>query len=561
MDQNVMFPILATAGVLFILYFTCYAFPRQLEKDGSGRPAKNLRARIVFAALNLLILVLTLSIVFIVAHFPSVLDLISADEGRLLESLLSLFKKEVVNPNDISLFLAGITAFFTLFAFHRWRRIEAETLRGLNNLNYVKEDHDQLKKRLKICRFVISDSRGDEGFSAFERLQHRIAPEDVGNPVLSLAVKSRKVEALLKIWRDKNWVATVPRLEVPKCEAALRAHKRRKKLASEVYECIEKIENGEAKSKKLLAIFSAMKEVEPALSDKEVGEFLPREIINHLVTFLATIYDEQLDDLASTTAKAVILSGDDANNRLNTLKSAGFSGIGNIEIFDLDRLILLTAVSIFVIALIVFCSRYIEGRFSPDRQVGPSDLLLILMIAFSITTGVIIGTVVGSMRNLAKKSTPSWTWYLSAAFIALIMHIVILQFGKFLIISITNGDSFDSEHFERTLYGGWIMPFFIVIAICLLSSVRAPWKGWRQYMLDAGCFSTVLFIPGLVVIWVLGVVYKDSITLPFSVGLRVIVALVVSLVIGIACAAIVRVVRKAALSSYVVDEYVGNAEV
>ena len=555
MNSQFTVVVVVAAWMVAIIVFTCFAFPRQLEREGFGRLSRNIRARLSFAILNLTIGALFL-VISVLLYNPTGISLIPI-LGAMLGEFASSNSNDASAPNYIALFLSATTAFFTLFASHRWRRLEARILHKLNNLSFVDEDQHQLAETLKTCGFAKSSSTDEEILDAFDWLQRRCSPQNADVPSRSLATKSEKVEELLKIWRDKDWVAILPPSEVPRCEIALRAHEQRKRLASEVQRCIERIENGEADPRDLQAIVGEMGTL-PS-TDQTNGELPLQEVIGRLVRFLEVVYDDQLVELSFTTAKAVIVSGDDANRRLDTLKRAGFTGVGKVEIIDLDRLVAIAGVCIVLIGVAVYGSRALELDENEDL-LDLGDGIVIVVVVFSLTMAFVVGSMVGSLRRLAVKSNPSWSWYLLCATIAVILHVFLFYFAGFFSNLTMEQSIVDNEHFVRSFFGGTILVFFIVLAICRLSHIRIRPRRGMQYLMDTGMFAVIVLMAGALFLSVVHAANIVIIELPHNPETRAVVVVMVAVLLGGVGAYVVGTVRRAAFSRYVIDDNDGIGE-
>ena len=546
---NIIVVVVVSAWILAIVAFTCFVFPRQLEREGFGRLSRNIRARLSFAILNLTIGALII-VISLLLYFPTGIILLPMPQ-EILEKLDSSHLNDTLANNYLALFLSATTAFFTLFSSHRWRRLEARVLHKLNNLSFVEQDKLELANTLKTHPFEGSFSARDRAFEAFDWLQRRSSSRDADEPGRSLATMAKKVEALLEIWNDNDWVATLPHSEVPSREVAVRSHDRRKSLALEVRRCIESIDNGEADSRDLHKIVGAMET--PPVSEETNGRLPLQDIIGRLVTFLVDGYKDQLADLSSITAKAVIVSGDDANRRLGKLKDAGFVGIGKVEIIDLDRLVAIAGGCMIVIGLAVFASRAIE-KIVHNEAVEWGDGVVILVVVFSLTMAFVIGTMVGSLRRLAKKPNPSWSLYLLCAITAVILHMCIFGFSGMLSRLTMQSSITENEHFIRSFYGVGLLSFFIVLGICRLSHDKIHPRGRTQFMRDAAILAGVLIAAGTLFIIIVKVGKLTSIRLPFGPEALVFVVPMVSVLLGCVGAYVVRTVRRAANSSYVKDD-------
>jgi hypothetical protein len=496
-------------GAILVMVFTGFWFPKELESAGEGRLPKNFQVGFLFAMMNLIFFAVVLAFVFVLSHAPIFMKLIfasSLDELKVVGDLLKTVTEG--DRSNASLIVTGVGVFFGLFGLQRWRRIEAGTLRQLHSISLVDEDERKLADRLKTCKFAPAGADEDRGILALDRLQRRFSPEDADATERSLAEKARKVGALLRLWQDKDqaWPATLARADRPKIDTALHTHQRRMTLVSRVNEYVEKIERGEVDPKELAEIMVALnrgqvtsedvlarlREMSSSPAAHTVDEQSLQQIVRHLVEFLVDGYNDQLTDLAAATAKAAITSGDDAQKKLDVLKSAGFSGIGRIERIDLHRSVFIVML-IFLFVLFVFFAAprvlpLLGGRpFEGTRQP------FIFVIAITMTIAVVVGTMVGGLRNLANAPNTPWAWYLLAAMATAVAHIVAVLIASVLKLTIAGGNpAYQPVQFA---VAGSLVPFFIVLGICLLSR-RNTLRGRLPERLADGLWFSLFMLAG-----------------------------------------------------------------
>lgn len=559
------------ACAVFVALFSGYRFPKELEGTGEGRLPKNFVASILFALINITFFILIAAIVFICSRAPIFLELILATAPDDLKIVHESIKKAA--PSDQSngsLIVASISVFFGLFGFQRWRQIEAGVLRQLHNISLVEQDAKKLSDLLMKCDFTQICDSGDESTEALDKLQRRVSPKDADAPERSVAAKAKKVSVLLQIWQLENWTSVLPRADQPNVSSSLMAHKRRLDLASRVNEYIEKIEEGEGGQRELEAIIASfdhgelddkdiiekVREISSSAKLKPSDEETLKQIITPLVEFFTKGYNEQLEEHTSATAKAVIMSGDEAQKKLEQLTLYGFSGIGRIEIIDL-HLALLIVVLTFVIALMIFFGAPHVMSAVGGLAGEVKNQKFAFVIASSFTFAVVVGTMVGGLRSLANAPKIPWAWYFLAAFSASVTHVIAVLIANILSLAIVTENP-DYQPVQFSLAGS-VVPFAIVIGICLLSRRNDPHRHLPEYLVDGLCLAGFLFVAGFFFNVLVELAELPPPRIDANFANRMVIIGFVTVSIGAAVGSmVVHRVRAAALSSIVVEDDSGD---
>jgi hypothetical protein len=511
-------------GAFIIIAFTGYWFPRELEGAGEGRLPRNFQVSVLFALMNLVLFAFILAFVFFSSNVTIILEVLIASGSADTEAAEKL-RKELAKAETANVILAALGVYFGLFGFERWRRIQAGILRQLHSVSLVQDDQENLVARLERCPFVDKaiaaeadyeeEDEAAKGILALERLQRRCKPGDVDNPARSLAVKARKLQALLNLWQKDVWGAALPIAERPNCALLQLAHERRTTLAARVEDYANRIERGEVDPSELAAISASLKEgsmtSEDALAkfvelsadpspEQDNGRTL-EQIVAPLVEFLDKGYRESLRELASATAKTAILSGDDAQDRLDALIKVGFSGIGQISSIDLDRAISITLL-VFVFVVAVFFTALNLPLLDLDQNQNVRKPF-IFVISGSLTIAVVVGTMVGGLRKLANARNTPWFWYILAAVVMGVWHVVAVLCASVLDLTMESGNpAHRPVHFAMA---GALVPFSVVLGICLLSRCKDPvgilpdrfFKSLPERLADCLCFSSIVLIGGV----------------------------------------------------------------
>ncbi len=560
-------------GAALVGLFTGYWFPRELENNGEGRLPKNFRVGVLFAMMNVIFFALVLTFVFLSAHAPDVAAIFGAAGVEEVQTVIKTVQTSMADDGSkVGLVVTAVGVFFGLFGLQRCRQIEAGTLRQLHNVSLVEEDETRLAERLKSCRFETSYAEHDEsGIEALDRLQRRLDDGSNVGPVRSLAVMARKLEALLKLWKDDDaWAAPLPRANHPKLKAARHAHKRRMRLALRVNEHLEKIDRGELdlagltesvaalKKGKLTstAFISQLKQSSSEPSQDSSDDRSVREIVHQLVDFLLGGYEENLDELASATAKATIMSGDDAQAKLEALKKAGFSGLGRIVTIDLHRAIMILLVIFFFVLFVFFVAPHVLALLGNHLLGGGQPFIFV--IATSITLAAVVGTMVGGLRNLANAARLPWGWYFLAAFAVAVAHVAAVVAARVLDLTITDANpEYDPVQFAMA---GSLVPFFLVLGICLLSRRDRPTGRLPEWVTDGIQFSLFMLVGGFLFNMVVELAElpppRPGAGFPERMLLIGFVTLAIGAFVG---SVVVHQVRAAALSSIVLDEEAAEA--
>ena len=555
-------------GAVLVGLFTGFWFPRELESTGEGRLPKNFRVGLLFAMMNVILFAFVLAFVFLSAHAPDVAAIFGASGAEEVQAIIKTVRKSVADDGSkIGLVVTAIGVYFGLFGLQRCRRIEAGTLRQLHNVSLVEEDEQRLAERLRTCGFAAEQAEEDSsGILALDRLQRRL--DEVGGiaPARSLAVMARKLEALLRLWKDDDgWAAPLPRASQPKLKPARLAHKRRMKLASRVEEHLERIERGELDPTELAeiiaalnkgkltseAVISRLKEMSSAPSPGRNDDRSIREIIRPLVDFLVSGYDEQLDELAAATAKATIMSGDEAQAKLEALKTAGFSGLGRIEPIDLHRAIIILIGIFFFVLVVFFVAPYVLALLGNQLLDGGQPFIFV--IASSITLAAVVGTMVGGLRNLANAVRPPWGWYTLAAAAVAAAHVAAVLSASVLGLTISDANpEYDPVQFAMA---GSLVPFFLVLGICLLSRRNKRLGRLPERVADGIQFALFMLMAGFLFNMVVELADLPPPRAEAGFPERMLLIGFVTLAVGaFVGSVVVHQVRAAALSSVVLDE-------
>ncbi len=336
----------------------------------------------------------------------------------------------------------------------------------LHNAQYRKSDEIVLKLHFQSCEFDPSEAEIVQNIDYVRQFDVYITDRD--NTALNLEAVGawRKVSTLLRMLEDEagrqNTVLSAnEREEVARLKEA---HRRKTQLAMNIIRMIDQMDVNANVDQKLTRIASQLGNVSHIDRDGVVSaEEIAREIVSQLgmksantgldkplrlsmrqmnqylsqiERYFLSEYQLILSDVASMAAKVVIRSGDRATDRLESVKAAGFAGLGRIERVSFDNVLWVLLTS-FIVAFggltLLFA---IIAR--------PMYTGLATIIALSVSIGALIGSMWGSRRSLAERQATPWSSYLTAGLIA-VAGFCVIQSVRFLL----SGDEMLARSAER----------------------------------------------------------------------------------------------------------------
>jgi hypothetical protein len=402
-----------------------------------------------------------------------------------------------------------------LFAFRWWREFEAAALRQLSNVGQIEADAVLIATQLRKCALERpTGAPAPSGEAPLRILQSQVSSSEADDPRTSLALKAEKVGILLELWRAEAWHDALPSLELSELEDARTAHERCIALAAELNGHVEQIKRGEGDPQILQRIAAevsrddvAPEEAMEALraltaqsnSPESVSEATLSEMLAPLVGYFQDEYDEDLDKLAGAAARWIMMGGDAADRRLQRLKSRGFAGFTRIVPIDVHKAIYFAFFG-FVFFLLTFgLMDLINRRFKVGIEIPDYPFLLVLSCVLALA--VLLGAVIGGLRNLPRAPEPPWAVYIPAALAVGSLSVGLLwlatQFG------LGPPATLGAAGAKAPLAIGWVMPTFLFLAILLRG--RCPMRrGARvEFCSDVAILAGVMAV-SLIVMMVVG---------------------------------------------------------
>jgi hypothetical protein len=218
-----------------------------------------------------------------------------------------------------------------------------------------------------------------------------------------------------------------------------------------------------------------------------------RICLNEIVGYFEIEYDILLQQLAQLVAKATVLAGDKAPERLEQLKVIGFVGLGRIERINLDVVLWLFLVATFGGFLVVYIPNM--GHASNPQALA--------RFAFSMSIAGLIGALVGSVRRHARALYAPWTVYFLAGLLAAALYVGFTLVHNLIneILQIQRAPGQRPFSLPETITWG-LLPLMLTVAIAFLARVRV-WSGLPQLgefgpiaerIIDGACVSAVVLI-------------------------------------------------------------------
>jgi hypothetical protein len=407
-----------------------------------------------------------------------------------------------------------------------FRELERSVLVWLHSARHLHQDSERIAAHLMNNVFAPS---GDEIAKNIATAgTHGVYVTDGGLRNLQgarlLAVTNwRKVATLLRVlnqWNDGEH-RTLSQADMEQLDEIETAHDRKTVLAMTIIKMVDRAERGGSASaaiSELLAALSNTQHIDRAnvaavetrikgmaFDETVAGEDRPLRLTGEqLTSYLIQIeayfkveYELLLQQVAHLTAKSIMLSGQQAPDRLEHLKSLGFEGFGRIELINFDRVLwmfLFVAVAGFLVLVLG------NGNMTQQQMEGTARF------TFAMAFASLIGAIVGSRRRHATGTDTPWGSYFAAGLVAGALYVGIQTAYALLRSLLPDGTgNLDSAVLARAL--PWaLLPAFVTIAICRLARLPqwpvpsalvqgpAPWPGVWSRVLDGLCVSAALLI-------------------------------------------------------------------
>lgn len=483
-----------------------YFWPSWIKDDEGQKLPPSSLARAAFSLSIILLYLSLLGAAFVlpqlfVSLFPVVVDWLS-DYFDLKSS-----QKHV--PFGIIILL------MTLYNIPQIKELFERWAYFLHASQYRRSDESELRRHLQTCIFNASEEETEHNKDFVQ--QFDIYLTDNNMPVIrdETAEHWRKVCTLLRalqadIVSDNSVLSERDRAEVARIEDA---HRRKTLLAMNIIRMLDQLAtNPDGSSKEQRQIFLTDAAPPDKEGIKQAGQIVERitgrevpqldrldemnrplllsskqfaQYLGQIGGYFLKEYQIMLQDAARLAAKAVVRAGDEATERLESFKRAGFTGLGRIERHSFDGVLgtLLITWAAVVVSFLVMSAAY--ARREPDAP--PPDGGLIFSVATIVSISVILGSIWGANRNLVEKRVTPWSSYLTAGLISVGVYVVVHSL-RFLWSPEQALQWMARLNPAARNYGLWQFmaeswPFslsvlFLVIGICMLA--RQPCWTWAE---------------------------------------------------------------------------------
>ena len=238
--------------------------------------------------------------------------------------------------------------------------------------------------------------------------------------------------------------------------------------------------------------------------------------ITKIQHYFLSEYSILLQRISTLAAKAIVYSGDDAENRWQSVKDAGFEDLGEMNRLNIDSVIKFFCGTLVIILAI---SWVMMPLFNGS---GPSSAG-VLKAGLFMGFGILCGAMIASNRNLAKRPRTPWAAFAGAGVMSLFLFLLI-HFSFALTETVTSAfervaadgpemlpakptfgrilfpDGTARELEFRDIFPWVLMPVVAAVAICRISRIRWPNRigEVRARLLD-GCVLATTFLVAMVV--------------------------------------------------------------
>lgn len=510
--------------------------PTMVRDYDQRRLPPNPVARIMFTAVCLFTYIVL--VIFVYAFKEWV-----AGFAKNVSSVMYFLEAAKVDEPLLALLILG-----GLFQLPLLGDLERSFLVWLHSGGHQHQDNEELSVHLAKCTFVPAETEDRKNRDLAKRFGVLIPNDFNGDNVGVVTFQSwRKVASLLRMIRQWNPddSGTLSPEEMKLLGEFEDSHERKTQLAMTIVKLFERAERGDTSAKPLSDLMAQMAttrytdahrmetleaNVRSLLPAAQADASHPLQLTSQeFRTYLAQIevyfqveYEILLQQVADLAARSVVLSGDAAPDRLETLRKLGFGGLGRIEKIDFNRslwIFLLVLVGGFLVMFLV-------------TQQLPADQMA--RFAFVMACASLVGAYTVSRRALATSAHTPWGAFILAGLIAVGLHIginVLFELPKLLdpqqstyavqsgadapgTAQAAQGDTANSASqsamvpLHRRLVWGWI-PFFLVLAICRLGRL-ARWpmpatsnkmaRDVGERMLDALTLSATMLMSFYLVI-------------------------------------------------------------
>ena len=399
----------------------------------------------------------------------------------VLDSLVGQFEGKA--PLLAAITLAG------LLQLSMFRDIERSLLAYLHSAGHLHRDGQILSVHLARCDFEPTESEQRQYREIAKRFGVHVTGDFDTVDFVTLS-KWRKVATLARVLREWNPVDQAGALdddEMKKLGEIETAHERKTQLSMTIVKLVEKAESGDPSGRALTDLMAALAktryaddvgvaEIEQRLREKLAAstsnptqplrltgeEF--RSYLSQIDGYFQAEYEILLHDVAQLAARSVVLSGDDAADRLETLRSLGFAGLGRIEAINVNR-----SLSIF---MLVTVGGFLVLLLGMQRQADPPPAEVLARFAFVMAMSSLVAAYTVSRRSLLRSAQTPWASYFAAGMIAAAIQLTVNLIADLPKLLPQDGvPAADVLPIQSRLL--WCaLPFFLVLAICRLAQME-----------------------------------------------------------------------------------------
>jgi hypothetical protein len=408
-----------------------------------------------------------------------------------------------------------------LYSLAPFRELEQHLLAWMHNTRHLRGDVRALGQHLEECALIPSPEERRRNIEGLEALHVYITDQQLQTINLSSVATWRKTGSLLRHLRQ--WIAGRSRLmsdeEVATLDELEEAHGRKTRLAMDIIRMLDSVREGagEGDVSSVTEILSRashdnrqqISEAEAQVKAKlEGGQATPpdrplrlssdelQDDLRKIEGYFQVEYRRMLKQAADLAAKAVLRAGDQAAERLEELKTAGFQGLGTIRPLTTHRIIWLLMSVALGGFLIYYVSWYGEAmrRFAALGEaqghtfavgelaaVGRTFLIGIAIFVTSISLSSLVGAVFGSNGAHVRARETPWGTYVIAGLVAVLTFFALQLMREAITLSL---DVTLAAHLNMPQdpiarmknFAPWSMlQFLTAVAICRLAR-QSPWR-------------------------------------------------------------------------------------
>jgi hypothetical protein len=234
-----------------------------------------------------------------------------------------------------------------------------------------------------------------------------------------------------------------------------------------------------------------------------------QEQLRKIEGYFQVEYRRMLKQAANLAAKAVLRAGDQAPDRLEELKAAGFQGLGAIKPLSTHRIIwflLSIALGGFLIYYVAWFEEALhrfaalgqtQGHGFTDAElvaVGRTFLIGIAVFVTSIALSSLVGAVFGSNSAHVRARETPWGTYVLAGLVAIVVFFVMQLMREAVTLSL---DATLAAHLNTPQdsiqrlknFAPWsVLQFLTAVGICRLAR-QGPWQVPFQQVLGANAIA------------------------------------------------------------------------